>query len=184
VNATALDELASVPGVFCVGPGFRLADVDPGAVRAGPDKKSAAPDALGQLAEWGSELHERLWASSRGGGTGSLLVVLQGMDTSGKGGAAKAIDRLLDPLGVKVVGFGKPTADEVRRGFLWRHEQHLPTAGRITVFDRSHYEAVLVERVAGIVETDVWMARYDQINEWEAELHARGTRILKLMLHI
>jgi PPK2 family polyphosphate:nucleotide phosphotransferase len=173
-----------VTDLFRVGPGFRLADVDPEVVRAGPARKAAAPAAMEELVALGDGLHERLWAASRRGGTDALLVVLQGMDTSGKGGAAKALDRLLDPLGVSVVGFGKPTRAEVRRGFLWRHEQHLPAPGRITVFDRSHYEAVLVERVAGIVAPEVWGRRYDEINEWEEGLRRRGITVLKLMLHI
>jgi PPK2 family polyphosphate:nucleotide phosphotransferase len=175
---------ADARSVFRVGPGFDLAAVDPDAVRAGPGKKADAPAAIAPFVPVVDDLHDRLWASAKAGGTQAVLVVLQGMDTSGKGGAAKAVDTLLDPAGVTVVGFGKPTAAEVRRGFLWRHERALPSAGRITVFDRSHYEAVLVERVAGIVPESVWSSRYDEINQWEAGLAERGITMLKVMLHI
>lgn len=175
----------SVRDAVRVGPGFRLSAVDPDAVVAGPtDKVAARADIAARLTPAVAEQHERLWASSKAGGRDALLVVLQGMDTSGKGGAAKAIDVLLDPLGVTVVGFGKPTAEEVANGYLWRHERALPSAGRVTIFDRSHYESVLVERVAGIVPEDVWSARYDEINAWEAQLAERGVHVLKIMLHI
>jgi PPK2 family polyphosphate:nucleotide phosphotransferase len=176
---------ASVREALRVSPGFQLSRIDAGAVRVGPtDKVAARADIASRLTPAVAELHERLWASSKGGGRDALLVVLQGMDTSGKGGAAKAIDVLLDPLGVNVIGFGRPTKQEIAKGYLWRHQRALPTAGRVTIFDRSHYEAVLVERVAGIVPESVWSARYDEINAWEAALAERSVHVLKIMLHI
>jgi PPK2 family polyphosphate:nucleotide phosphotransferase len=174
----------SVREALRVGPGFLLADVDPQAAAVGPaDREEAAADLFALEAEVG-ELHEMLWAQAKAGGTKSLLIVFQGMDTSGKGGATKAMDRLLDPLGFSVVGFGPPTDEEKAHGFLWRHERELPGAGRVRVFDRSHYEAVLVERVRGFATVEEWSARYDRINEWEARLAAGGLTILKCMLHI
>ena len=167
-----------------VGPDFVLADLDPDAIVLGPDDKATARAEAGALESEVGELHERLWAESTRGGRRALLIVLQGIDTSGKGGATKACDVLLDPLGFSVVGFGVPTDEEKAHGLLWRHEQQLPGPGRIRLFDRSHYEGVLVERVRGFASEETWRARYDEINEWEAGLVARGIEILKCMLHI
>ena len=113
-----------------------------------------------------------------------MLICLQGMDTSGKGGATKAIDRLLDPLGFSVTGFGAPSDEEKQHDFLWRHERALPEVGKVRLWDRSHYETVLIERVRGFVPEETWRARYDQINEWEAGLNERGVTVIKFMLHI
>ncbi len=161
---------------------FGLADVDPQAVVTGPQDRESAEREIVALERHVGQLHDRLWASAKGGlGDHRLLIVLQGMDTSGKGGAAKAFDRLLHPSGFVVVGFGKPTEEERAHHFLWRHERALPTAGRITLFDRSHYEQVLVVRVH---ELQPWQGAYDEINAWEAGLVAAGVTILKVMLHI
>jgi PPK2 family polyphosphate:nucleotide phosphotransferase len=103
------------------------------------------------------------------------------MDTSGKGGAAKAFDRLLHPAGFTTVGFGVPTEEEKAHHFLWRHERALPGHGRIVLFDRSHYEQVLVVRVH---ELAPWQTAFDEINAWEARLAAEGVTFLKVMLHI
>lgn len=187
-GASKTDSTAAAAGrvgdLLRVGPGFELSAIDPERVVVGPDDREAARAEAAALEPEAAELHERLWAASKEGGERALLVVLQGMDTSGKGGAAKAIDRLLDPLGFAVVGFGVPTDEEKAHGFLWRHERQLPEPGRIRLFDRSHYEAVLVERVRRLVPEAVWAARYDEINRWEAELATRGITTLKLMLHI
>lgn len=161
---------------------FHLADVDPDAVVAGPTDKDQAREEIAALEEEVADLHERLWAAARAGGSRQrLLIVLQGMDTSGKGGAAKAIDRLLDPAGFAVVGFGKPTDEEKAHGFLWRHDLQLPEPGRIRLWDRSHYEQVLVVRVHGL---GAWEGAYDEINAWEGDLVRDGITLLKVMLHI
>lgn len=161
---------------------FRLADVDPDEVVAGPDDRDEARAEIAALEEEVADLHERLWAAARAGGSRQrLLIVLQGMDTSGKGGAAKAVDRLLDPAGFAVVGFGKPTDEEKAHHYLWRHERQLPEPGRVRLWDRSHYEQVLVVRVH---ELGPWEGAYDEINAWEDALVRDGLTLLKVMLHI
>jgi PPK2 family polyphosphate:nucleotide phosphotransferase len=173
----------SVKSSLAVDPGaFALADVDPQAITVGPEHRKDAAEEMAELEGRVGELHDRLWAAAKAGAsTSRLLIILQGMDTSGKGGAAKAFDRLLHPAGFVVVGFGVPTPEEKAHHFLWRHERALPTAGRITLFDRSHYEQVLVVRVH---ELGPWQSAYDEINEWEASLAADGVVFLKVMLHI
>jgi PPK2 family polyphosphate:nucleotide phosphotransferase len=106
------------------------------------------------------------------------------MDTSGKGGAMKAIDRISEPLGLRMVSFGPPTKEEKRRHYLWRVEQKLPPPGSIGIFDRSHYEDVLIVRVRDLVPPEVWGGRYDEINAWERKLADDGMVFLKCMLHI
>lgn len=161
---------------------FRLADVDPDEVVAGPEDRRAARAEVAALEEEAADLHERLWAAARAAGSRKrLLIVLQGMDTSGKGGAAKAIDRLLDPAGFAVVGFGKPTEEEKAHHYLWRHDLQLPEPGRVRLWDRSHYEQVLVVRVHGL---GPWEGSYDEINAWEEALARDGVTFLKVMLHI
>lgn len=175
----------SVRDALRVGPGFDLSQVDPDAVLIGPDNKEDALAATDALEPEGDEWHERLWAEYRGGnGNRSLLIVLQGMDTSGKGGSSKAIDQIMDPLGFNVVSFGVPTDEEKANHFLWRIEKQVPPPGRVRLFDRSHYEDVLVVRVRNLVPPDVWQGRYAEINEWEAGLVERGVTLLKCMLHI
>jgi PPK2 family polyphosphate:nucleotide phosphotransferase len=183
-TAPAANSPLHVGSLLRVGSGFRLADVDAGAVVAGPESREAAGTEALALEGETSDLHERLWAASKGGGSQALLIVIQGMDTSGKGGAAKVFDRLLDPNGFGVVSFGVPTEEERAHHYLWRHEREVPAAGRVKVHDRSHYETVLVERVRHLVDDDVWQARYDEINAWEAGLAAKGVTVLKCMLHI
>jgi PPK2 family polyphosphate:nucleotide phosphotransferase len=169
---------------FRVTPGFDLADADADATPVGPQDKKAAAAAIEAMLDEAGDLHERLWAQAKGGGTQALLIVLQGMDTSGKGGASKAVDRMLDPLGFSIVGFGKPTDEEKAHHYLWRIERQLPEPGKVRVFDRSHYESVLVERVRELVPESEWAGRYDEINEWERRLADAGTTVVKLMLHI
>jgi PPK2 family polyphosphate:nucleotide phosphotransferase len=174
----------NVRQLYAVGPDFDLAAVDPEVVAHGPQDREQARAACLALEEEAAELHEKLWAESRKGGNRSVLICLQGMDTSGKGGATKAIDRLLDPLGFSVTGFGAPTDEEKQHDYLWRHERALPEVGKVRLWDRSHYETVLIERVRGFVPEETWQARYDGINAWEAGLAERGVTVLKVMLHI
>lgn len=131
-----------------------------------------------------ADLQERLFAEGRTGGTRSLLLVLQGMDTSGKGGVVRHSMALVDPQGLRIKSFGLPTRNERRHDFLWRIRKELPGPGVIGVFDRSHYEDVLVTRVRGLVDPDEIENRYDEINAFEKELVEGGTTVVKCMLHI
>lgn len=133
-----------------------------------------------------SELQEQLYACGRAGvdGVPSVLLVLQGMDTSGKGGVIRHAIGLVDPQGVKIKAFRAPTAEERRHPFLWRITRELPPPGLIGIFDRSHYEDVLVVRVNELVAKSVWSARYRSINNWEAKLAAKGTVLIKCFLHV
>ena len=155
-------------------------DATPG-FDGGKTKGKAALFALG--AEL-SELQERLWAEKTTGSPRRVLLVLQGMDTSGKGGVLRHTVGLVDPQGVKITSFKAPTDEERRHQFLWRIRSALPEPGYIGVFDRSHYEDVLIVRVHELVAPRTVESRYDQINAFEAELAAEGVVIVKCMLHI
>ncbi len=135
-----------------------------------------AADTAGRLAD----LQERLWAEH----TRSVLLVLQGMDTSGKGGTIEHVFRGANPAGLDVAAFKQPTPEEAAHPFLWRIEQRLPVPGQIVIFDRSHYEDVLVVRVHELVPEDVWRSRYAEIDEWEERVAGAGTTIIKVYLHI
>ena len=166
--------------------GERLIAPQSGASRVDPDStpgidgRKHAEQELPQLAEKLGALQERLWAEGRR----ALLLVLQGMDTSGKGGTVGHVISAMNPAGVDVAAFKKPTDEELAHDFLWRIEKRLPGPGEVVVFDRSHYEDVLVTRVHALVEEPVWRARYDEINAFERRLTAAGTAILKCFLHI
>jgi len=131
-----------------------------------------------------AEFQERLFAEAALGGQRSVLLVLQGMDTSGKGGTTDHVVRSMRPTGVRYTAFKAPTDDERKHDFLWRIRLHTPAAGTVGVFDRSHYEDVLIVRVHDLVPPAEWERRYDQINDFEAELAANGTTIVKCFLHI
>jgi PPK2 family polyphosphate:nucleotide phosphotransferase len=146
--------------------------------------KSKGKAALLALADDLSDLQERLWAARTTGSQRRILLVLQGMDTSGKGGVLRHTVGLVDPQGVKITSFKAPTDEERRHHFLWRIRRSLPEPGYVGVFDRSHYEDVLIARVHGFVEPETVEARYDEINAFEAELAADGFVIIKCMLHI
>ncbi|HVF19515.1 MAG TPA: PPK2 family polyphosphate kinase [Mycobacteriales bacterium] len=145
----------------------------------GLTRKAAEQRASGD-AERLAELQERLYAE----GARSVLLVLQGMDTSGKGGAIKHVAGRLNPLGLRLKAFKAPTSEELRHHYLWRVRRELPRPGEIGVFDRSHYEDVLVVRVRGLVAEDVWSRRYDEINRFEAKAAEAGTVIVKCFLHL
>jgi PPK2 family polyphosphate:nucleotide phosphotransferase len=125
-------------------------------------------------------LQEELYAA----GTHSLLVVLQGMDTAGKDGTIRSVMAAVDPQGCRVESFKVPTEEELAHDFLWRVHKVVPRRGMIGVFNRSHYEDVLVVRVLELAPKKVWQARYRQINEFEALLTANNTIVLKFFLHI
>jgi len=125
-------------------------------------------------------LHERLRAAR----SNSVLIVLQGIDTAGKDGTIRHVFTGINPQGCRVVGFREPTPEEEAHDFLWRVHRETPGLGEIAIFNRSHYEAVLVERVHGIVQKDVWKRRYKEIREFEKMLARSGTIILKFFLHL
>ncbi len=126
------------------------------------------------------ELQERLYAD----GTRSLLIVLQGMDTSGKDGTIKSVMSGVNPQGCKVVSFKAPSSEELSHDFLWRVHQKAPAKGQIGIFNRSHYEDVLITRVHGWVSDKIVRQRFDQIKEFEELLYESGTTVLKFFLHI
>lgn len=168
-----------------VAPGFRLADID---TRSTPgydgDKEHGKAD-LDAGVEPLSDLQERLFAQSIAGtATGSVLLVLQAMDTAGKGGIVKHVVGSVDPQGVELASFKKPTAEELSHDFLWRIRKRLPDAGRLGVFDRSHYEDVLIGRVRELAPADEIERRYGAITAFEAEAAELGIRVVKVMLHI
>lgn len=164
--------------------GFDLASFDRGARPGLKGGSSAAEDLLVEQGGILDELQEKLYAHGRSGGTRSVLLVLQGLDTAGKGGIVRHVVGLVDPQGVSIRSFGVPTEEERAHGFLWRIRRALPQPGRIGVFDRSHYEDVLVARVDELVPPDVWESRYDLINDFEAELVAAGTVVVKVALMV
>jgi len=168
---------------FLVTPGSKvdLAHWDP----------SSRPDAPGNRAETEArleaeltrlaELQDRLWAEGRR----SLLAVLQGVDTAGKDGTIRHVFHAFNPQGVSVATFGPPTPEELRHDFLWRVHRSTPEAGHITIFNRSHYEDVLVVRVDKLAPEHVWRRRFEHINNFERLLvEDAGTRVVKFLLHI
>ena len=169
-----------------VGPNFQLDDVDPASTPglSGPDD---VDEVFNDRDDELDELQEKLYANGRAGNeqAGSVLLVLQGMDTAGKGGIVRhVIGATMDIQGVHVQAFGRPTEEEAAHDFLWRFEPHLPKPGQIAVFDRSHYEDVLVQRVKQMAPPEEIERRYGAIVDFETELAARGTKIIKIMPHI
>jgi PPK2 family polyphosphate:nucleotide phosphotransferase len=159
---------------------FRLADVDP-AYRGKYESGEDAQDDLAGYKTKMAQLQRKLY----GEGARSLLIVLQGMDAAGKDGTVSHVISGLDPLGVRVTDFKAPTKKELGHDFLWRIHAHAPGQGEIAIFNRSHYEDVLITRVHKLVKKPVWRARYDFINGWENLLHVdNSTTIMKFFLHI
>lgn len=142
--------------------------------------RTASEKRFHELADELGELQDLCYAA----GTKSLLVVLQGMDTSGKDGAIRGVFDAVNPQGVHVASFKVPTPLELAHDFLWRIHQQTPAKGTFTIFNRSHYESVLVERVKALVPEAVWSQRYEQINEFERLLSASDTIVVKFFLHI
>ena len=166
---------------FLVSPGTRvtLADRDPNDSGEFQSKRETKPE-LKRNVERLRELQEVLWAE----GKHALLVVLQAMDAGGKDGTIKHVMRGVNPQGCQVTSFKVPTEEELDHDFLWRIHKAVPRRGYIGIFNRSHYEDVLVVRVHGLVPEEVWQQRYDQINQFEKLLADTGTTILKFLLHI
>ena len=161
-----------------------LATYDPRATPGFDGGKRAGKQALQAMDAELSDLQERLFAEGRSGGRRSVLLVLQGMDTSGKGGVMRHTVDLLDPQGVRIKSFKAPTAEEKKHDFLWRVRRELPPAGLVGVFDRSHYEDVLIGRVRSLAPARTLEKRYDAINRFEQRLVEQGTVVVKCMLHI
>jgi len=147
-------------------------------------KKADGEAALLALGDELADLQERLFADRGDGEARRVLLVLQGMDTSGKGGTLRHTVGLMDPQGVKITSFKAPTEEEKQHDFLWRIERALPPPGYIGVFDRSHYEDVLIVKVRQWAEAEEIERRYGAINDFEAGLAASGTTIIKCMLHL
>lgn len=161
-----------------------LSAFDPAATPCAPGDKAATRQAFEAAGAELHELGERLYAQTGGDRDVRVLVVLQGMDGSGKGGAIKNVAGQLNPQVLRLAAFGTPTEEERARHFLWRIRRQVPPRARIGFFDRSHYEDVLVTRVRELVPRAVWEARYDEINAFERELLDQGVVLLKVFLHI
>jgi len=163
-----------------------LANLDSGATPGFTDGKKEGQAALEALGDDLGDMQERLYAeaSSDLGPGRAVLLVLQGMDTSGKGGVLRHTVGLVDPQGVAITSFKAPTDEELEHDFLWRIRKALPAKGRIGVFDRSHYEDVLIGRVRALAPEDEIERRYDEINAFEAEVVGAGITMIKCMLHI
>lgn len=166
-------------------PGFRLDQRDPSSTPGYEGDKDQGRADLDAGADELDELQERLYAQSRiQDGAPAVLLVLQAMDSAGKGGIVRHVVGAVDPQGVALAAFKKPTPEERAHDFLWRIEKRIPEPGFIGVFDRSHYEDVLIGRVRALAAPEEIERRYGAIVDFEKRLTARGIRIVKVMLHI
>lgn len=170
--------------ILRVGSGFSLAEFDRGGKPGFAGKKADGKEFGKKAGALLSELQERLYAEGRSGGTRSVLCIVQGLDTAGKGGIARHVMSKVDPQGVALRAFGVPTEEERDHHYLWRIKKALPPAGKIGVFDRSHYEDVLVVRVDEFVGRDEWEPRFEEINQFEKDLVDSGTVVLKFALMV
>jgi PPK2 family polyphosphate:nucleotide phosphotransferase len=176
---------ADLPKLLKFRPGDMVSDIDasatPGFKGAKADGVKLLDERIGQLAE----LQEMLYANHKAADdTRSVLLVLQGMDAAGKGGIVKHVVGSVNPMGVRYTAFGVPTEEERKHNYLWRIRRALPPAGHIGVFDRSHYEDVLIVRVHNLVPPEVWGKRYDEINRFEQKLVEDGTTIIKVAMFV
>ncbi|MFD1214274.1 PPK2 family polyphosphate kinase [Arthrobacter sp. GCM10027362] len=167
-----------------VGDGFDLTAIDPDSTPGFEGNKVDGSRLLAAFDGQLSELQERLFAASRSGARDAVLLILQGMDTSGKGGIVRHVIGAVDPQGIRHHAFKQPAGEELMHDFLWRVARQLPGYGLIGCFDRSHYEDVLVHRVRGLSPLAEVEARYGMINGFESRLVGGGMRIVKVMLHI
>lgn len=164
--------------------GLRIADLDTSARPGFDGHKKDGEALLAERAEVLAGLQEKLYANGRAGDNRSVLLVLQGMDTAGKGGIVRHVIGSVDPQGVDHAAFGVPTEEERRHHFLWRIRKALPRGGQLGVFDRSHYEDVLVARVHELVPEAVWQQRYTEINDFEQEVTEAGTTMVKVAMFV
>jgi PPK2 family polyphosphate:nucleotide phosphotransferase len=167
---------------YLVRPGskVRLSRWDPGATTGFDGGKAEGLRALGRIIRKMDPIQELLYAEHEH----KLLVVLQGMDSAGKDATIRRVFEGVNPEGVRVAHFGTPSKEELDHDYLWRAHRQVPEKGEIAIFNRSHYESVLVERVHGLVPESVWKKRYGQISDFERMLAEEGTTILKFYLHI
>lgn len=167
---------------YLVRPGQKvdLDDIDPDDVHLVPGGKAVAKTKSAAIRTRLAELQELLFA----GHDRKVLIVLQGMDTSGKDGTIRHVMAGFNPQGTRVVSFGKPSLEELDHDYLWRVHRQVPGKGEVVVFNRSHYEDVLVVRVHSLVPRTIWKKRYDQIRAFEQMLFEEGAVILKFFLHI
>ncbi|WP_240138270.1 PPK2 family polyphosphate kinase [Streptomyces sp. MUM 178J] len=180
VRRAPLRELLRLP----VGERVDLSSYDPGATPGGPEDKAAGREAVDRAGEPLAALQERLYAASTAGDRRRLLLILQGMDTSGKGGTVKHVIGQFNPSGCRIRAFKTPTREEQRHPFLWRVSRALPQPGEIGIFDRSHYEDVLIARVRELAPRREIARRYGRINRFEEALAEDGVTIVKVFLHI
>ena len=153
---------------------------DPASTSGAPGDRARTEGELPIVQSRLQELQDRLWAEGRR----ALLVILQGLDASGKDGTIKHVFSGVNPQGARVVSFKEPTNEELAHDFLWRVHRQVPRAGEIGIFNRSHYEDVLVARVDHLVDSAVWHDRYELINDFERLLSHDGTTVVKFFLHI
>ncbi|MFD4559051.1 PPK2 family polyphosphate kinase [Streptomyces sp. NPDC058469] len=179
-KAPALGELLRVPA----GQPVDLSSYDATATPGGPADKAAGLKDTARMGERLADLQERLWAASTAGDGRRLLLILQGMDTSGKGGTVKHVIGLFNPSGCRISAFKAPTPEERKHDFLWRIKRALPHSGEIGIFDRSHYEDVLIARVRELAPHREINDRYTQINRFEKSLTDDGVTLIKCFLHI
>lgn len=165
-------------------PGEKIGDLDTNSSPGYTGDKDGSAEVQAERNERFAGLQEMLYANGKAGDNRSLLLVLQGMDTAGKGSIVKHVVGAGSPMGVQYTGFGVPTEEERAHHYLWRIRKALPAAGHIGVFDRSHYEDVLVVRVHELVPRDVWERRYDEINAFEMELVNSGTTLVKCAMFV
>ena len=168
-----LDELRVEPGSAP-----RLGERDPGA-RVGAESKAEGLERLAQLVERLGVLHNRLYAEAER----SVLLVLQGMDAAGKDGVTRSVLTGVNPQGCRIESFKEPTSDKLAHDFLWRVHARCPARGELAIFNRSHYEDVVVVRVRGLVDEKVWRPRYRHIVAFEELLSDSGTHVVKVFLH-
>ncbi|MFE4198810.1 polyphosphate kinase 2 family protein [Paenarthrobacter sp. NPDC056912] len=182
--AEAVEFSKSPAEVLRVGSGFSLENVDPAST---PGYRGVKADGQGLLVAQDArlkELQEKLFAEGKFGSTKRLLLILQAMDTAGKGGIVSHVVGAMDPQGVQLSAFKAPSDEEKSHDFLWRIEKQVPDVGMVGVFDRSHYEDVLIHRVHAWADADELERRYAAINDFEARLAEQGTTIVKVMLNI
>ncbi|MEV4417549.1 PPK2 family polyphosphate kinase [Catellatospora sp. NPDC049609] len=185
--------MADVSELLRAGSGVELASIDTAGTPGMPASRRVSQDpkawARAELTGIGAELarqQEMLFANAKSDPADQrrVLLVLQAMDCGGKDGTVKRVSRAMNPQGLRITAFGPPTAEERQHDFLWRVRRALPLPGYVGIFNRSHYEDVLVARVRELVPPRVWKARYEKINAFERELVDSGFSLVKVMLHI
>jgi len=169
-------------GRYLLKPGtkLRLNEWDPADTSGFDGDKDDGEKAIDSIMKKLDPLQELLYAEHQH----KVLVVLQGMDASGKDGTIRRVFEGVNPEGVRVAHFGKPSAEDLDHDYLWRAHKEVPGKGEIVIFNRSHYESVLVERVHGLVPRQIWSRRYRQITDFERMLNEEGTTVLKFFLHM